>query len=693
MNSNILFQYSPWFILLCILVGVGYAFLMYQKKYTFTKNQQIGLAIVRGVVVTTLCFLLLNPLFKREESNVISPTIVLAIDNSTSAKVIKSDEFISKLRDLASELANENLSIAFRTLTEDNIEAENLDKITFDAKSTNLSQLLASLATDYEGQNLTDVVVISDGIVNAGVSPAFLTYPFRVHTVGVGDTTQKRDVRIIGLYANQVAYVGNTFPIEAEINAYSFAGKQVTALLKKGDQIVDKQLVNFSSEDDIKRVSFKVKEDKEGIQRYRVEVLPIAGEASTKNNRQDTYVEIIDGKEKILLLAMAPHPDIKAFRAIIDKNELYDLTIKVNSSDNFKDLDNIDFDILILHQFPDMEGRSRQFLPKLLARNKPTFFILGAQSDIMTFNGMQEAIGINAQAGRVDQVTAVQNTAFKRYNLSPEQTQILSKFPTMTAPFGDYRPSSRSDVILWQQVGNVVTTRPLLVVNTNVNRKTAVLTGEGVWRWRMEEFDLTNAQVVVDDIVSKAIQLISVKEDKRKLRVYTTLPTYGVDDVISFENEVYNNIYERIFDQPVTLTLTNEKGVAKTFNYTTTADKTSYEVAQLTAGVYRYKATAKVLGKNETAEGQFVVSDVSLEDLNTTADFGLLRAVSQQNNGKFVNYSEIDKLKSIIQAFDRAGKALSTESIDEVISQRWVLILLLLLVTIEWAVRKYLGTY
>lgn len=694
MNTDVLFQYSPWFVLLCVLVGVAYAVFMYQKKYSFTQNQRIGLALVRGLLVSTLCFLLLNPLFKRETLRTIPPTVVIVLDDSRSIKKGKSDKIISKVGVLSESLTENEVSTALKTLSStESIEPENITQIKFDGSVTNISQLLANLSTEYEGQNLTDVIVVSDGIVNAGVSPTFATYPFNIHTVGVGDTTRKKDVRVLGIYANQVAYVGNTFPVEVEVNAFGYAGQQTTVLLKKNDAIIDKQIVRFGNDDEIKRISFTTKETQEGVQRYRVEVLPLAGESSARNNRQDTYVDVIDGKEKILLLALAPHPDVKAIRAILEKNELYELTVKVNSSDNFSDLNNIDFDMLILHQFPDKMGRGRQFLPKLLSRNKPTMFILGGQTDILSFNGMQQALGINPQGNKTDQVTASLNTTFKRFNLTPEQTTILNKFPEMIVPFGDFRNSVQSDVILWQQVGTVNTKKPLLLVNTNVARKTAVLAGEGIWRWRMEEFDLTESQVIVDDIISKTVQLISVKDDKRKLRVYTTLPTYDLEERVIFENEVYNNIYERIYDQQVDLEITNEKGQKKSFNYTIDQSKGSYEVSGLDAGVYRYTAKSTVLGKTETAEGQFVITDVALEEQNTTADHALLRTVSQQNNGQFVKLNDTQSLIDYLQANKSPGKALSSESIDEVISLRWLLVLLLVLATIEWAVRKYLGTY
>jgi hypothetical protein len=44
-------------------------------------------------------------------------------------------------------------------------------------------------------------------------------------------------------------------------------------------------------------------------------------EFTAQNNSRDAYIEVIDGKEKILLLAAAPHPDIKAIKSALEKNE------------------------------------------------------------------------------------------------------------------------------------------------------------------------------------------------------------------------------------------------------------------------------------------------------------------------------------------------------------------------------------
>jgi hypothetical protein len=57
------------------------------------------------------------------------------------------------------------------------------------------------------------VVLMSDGIYNAGISPLYSTFNFPVYTLGIGDTLQHVDVAIKNVSYNKIAYEGNKFPV------------------------------------------------------------------------------------------------------------------------------------------------------------------------------------------------------------------------------------------------------------------------------------------------------------------------------------------------------------------------------------------------------------------------------------------------------------------------------------------------
>lgn len=695
MKSEFIFQSSPWFILLCLLAGGIYAFILYQNKKTFNPLQNRVLAIVRAILVSLLAFLLINPLLRNNKSTIEKPTVVLAIDNSSSMThggQAKLEALKKNLQQLKEIIEAKGVSVEIQSLDEET-DNQNISDIKFTKKRSDLSQMLANIKSSYEGRNLTDVILVSDGIVNEGISPTYGKYNFNIHAVGLGDTTQKRDVKLNAIYANRIAYLSNKFPIQAEVSSYGFQGKSTTVLLKQAGNVIDKQVISFDKQDDLKQVTFYVTAQQKGMQRYTVEVAPLNAEFSTKNNAKDAYIDIVDGKEKVLLVALAPHPDVKALKSIIEKNDLYELTIKIVQSDDLNQIGSQPFDVLILHQLPDIYGMGGNVVSRLLAQGKPTLFVLGNQTNINTFNGMQQTLAIAAQAGKADKVTAKFNNNFNLFNLDGDKLNLLERLPPILAPFGDYKPTAGSEIILYQRVGSLTTPKPLLIANTTSARKSAVLAGEGLWLWRLEEFSLTDKQEIIDEVLMKTLQLISVKDDKRKLRVYPISPDFSIDEKVIFENEAYNDIYERIYNQDIKLDVTDEKGKVRNFSYTTTKDNSRFEITGLPEGVYRYKASTQVLGKGEVVDGQFIVRNTDLENLNTTADFNMLRTLATQNNGKFFVANQLEKLKDFLSANKAPDKVTSVEEMNEFINMKWVFFVLVLLATVEWGLRKYLGSY
>ncbi|MCX6215160.1 VWA domain-containing protein [Spirosoma sp.] len=704
---NFIFQSSPWWILVCLLVGAVYAFAMYQPLPRlvgsgtamggFDKRTTYGLAALRFVVVSFLAFLLLNPLIRSLRTLTEKPKVVLAIDNSESVAAAGRPALtraLTSLQSLQQQLADKGLDVSIRTFG-DSVTNGDLTQLPFTQRTTDLAGLLSGVRSDYEGRNLTDVVLVSDGIFNQGLSPTFGQYPFAVQTIGLGDTIPKKDIQLKGIIANRIAYLGNQFPVKAEVVTNGFQGRSATVVLRQNGKELSRQSVNLGKNDTFDQLTFQATATQKGVQHFVVEVLPQPGEFSTRNNRQDVYIDVIDGKEKVLLLALSPHPDIKALRSILEKNQNYELDIRILTGTPAEATPPADktYDLIIFHQIPDNGSVGTALLQKYLAKNTPVLFVLGNQSSMGPFNTSNPVMQINAQPNQSDKVTGFFNPEFKQLNLDPARLDILAKLPPLLVPYGEFRLQAGSEIVLWQQVGSVRTTKPLLALNVTSPRKTAVLAGEGLWAWRLEEFALTDKQEVVDELIQKVIQLISVKEDRRKLRVYPIRSEFVAGEKVIFETELYNDIYERLFDKPVHLDITDEKGLTRSYNYTPTEANSRFEISRLPEGAYSFKASVTVNNKAEQSTGQFVVRDLQLEAINTTADHGLLRQLSQQTGGQFYNASQTDALVQTLINRPHPARLTSTEEMNELINWRWLFFVVLTLVAVEWGLRKFYGGY
>lgn len=704
MNVQFFTQASPWFTLLCLLVGAGYAFALYQKKSVWSPQINYILAGLRFLLVSFLCFLLLSPFIKQNRNTREKPRVVFAIDNSLSVSLgsdsARSRELLQRLAQTSKQLEGKGVETAVQSFDEGLITGKGaapsqvISSLLFNGNATNLSQLLNKIQTNYEGRNLAGVVLVSDGIYNQGVSPAFLPYPFTIHTIGLGDTIPKKDINLKTVYSNKVAYLGNQFPIVAEVHTTGFSNQNLSVSLKKNGKVLERKSIAIKQNQAVSEVSFRTSSNVKGMQHYTVEAEAQAGEFTTQNNVRDAYVDIIDGKEKILLIALTPHPDIKAIKSVIEKNENYEFVSHiVGTSAEAPAPKEGKYDLIIAHQLPDNYNAGSALVKKYADQGTPIWYILGGQTNTSQLNNLNQSVFVNARVGQMDQVTPSFNPAFSLFKFESDQGNVLQRMPPVSVPFGDYKVSPGSEVILYQRVGSLVTNKPLLVVNTQKDHKSAVMLGEGLWEWRLEEYALTEKQEVVDEIILKLIQYLSSKEDKRKLRVYPVSDEFFDFEKVVFEAEVYNDIYEKLYDQKIRLDITDEKGKTKSYSFTNSESNSRFDISGLPQGVYRYKASATVLGKAQTSEGEFTVKALQLEALNTTADHNLLRQVAQQSNGRFFLPQEINELQRLLTANRPPDVIQSSEELQEIIHLKWIFFLLLALATAEWGIRKYSGDY
>ena len=80
---------------------------------------------------------------------------------------------------------------------------------------------------------------------------------------------------------------------------------------------------------------------------------------------------------------------------------------------------------------------------------------------------------------------------------------------------------------------------------------------------------------------------------------------------------------------------------------------------------------------------------LDLEQLNLVADHALLNTMAQTTSGDMVPYDQTDKLASLLgEREDLKTVIYSHTEYTPMISLPWVLILLILLLTIEWAGRR-----
>lgn len=690
--QRLIFEYSPYYIVLCLAAGVGYAYLLYKAHYTWSKRTNQLLFSLRTVVVFFLAFLLLGPIIKLITNEYERPAWVFLVDSSTSVgEVIDSvgmAKFTSELEATKKIIEGSGYDVKWKDLT-----GNEISKITANAPTSDLNKGIQNVVNEFEGKNLAGVILISDGIYNSGASPLYTPLRMPVYTVGLGDTTARIDLILKNVAFNKVAYQGNKFPLKAQALIQGIENQDVSVTVLKEGKVVSslqkntgvKALVDFD---------FQLDANEKGMQRYDISVKPIAQEVNLRNNAMSIFIEVVDGKKKIVLIAPAPHPDIKALRAVVEKNSNYEFIVHIPG---VEDADAAYLkpgaaELIIFHQAIDLAGKTLPLYTALSKGSSSLLLMIGNQTNVKQLSAYQIPVQFDYR-GQWDEVTPIVNNNFRDFGFSENSNGVFSGYPPVQVPFGKFAYPAKANILLYQRIGSVTTDRPLLFSWEDENKKIAALVGEGFWRWRLSEFADHGNTEMFDELFSKLIQYLSTQEDKRKFRSFPLQNEFSEAEPVVIESQVYNELFELVYGNAIQLELRDEQGRITNYSYTISPGGSRYRIGGLKEGVYRFKASTRLNDKIEEVNGQFLVKSQNLEAQNLTADFSLLRKLSLETNGKFYHADQLSVLASDLEKTKAASLIHSEESFNQLINIKWVFFLLLILISVEWFLRKYMGSY
>ena len=667
---------SAWWLPVILLISATLSYFLYaSKSVPWNRTQNWSLFGLRALAIFLILLLFLEPSIKKIENWTEKPIVVLAIDNSVSVKARGADtvSIKKKLSELELALIDQDIEVRKMNLSKD-------DSIKFNKNTTALSELFTDIDEIPSEDNLVSTILITDGIFNRGESPLYRSYLQPVFTVGMGDTIPPKDVSISRASFNKITYKGNQTPIRIEVRQEGFYEVETKILLQEGSKILDEKVLEFKS--GVQEVEFLLSSEKEGL-RHLVASLPTLPEESTiENNRIDIFLEVIDGRQKILITALAPHPDIKAIRASLEATDSYTTELFIPSI--HEDFPNDIYDVIIYH------GHSTKLDTK--ATSQPgVWHILSPSSAVEYLSDDINYLSIEKLSKNPDKVTGSFNQNFSKFKI--EDPEVFESFPPIDVPFGNYQVSSNAEVLMFQKLGSTLTDKPLMVVDDSGDRKSAVLVGQNIWQWKFQEAAINNSSEQFDNFITKTIQFLSVKNDKKQFSFKNRVATYKSSQSILFDAEVYNDIYERIYDNEINITITDEAGNAISYDFVDSRYNTAFKAPSLPEGIYQYTASVRIGDELFTEQGEFLVENVNVEYQNLTANHRLLRNLSAKTNGSFLPFKDVDQLPKIIQDRDFKPVMKSNEGFNELIKSWWYFLLIFLLFSSEWTLRRYWGGY
>jgi hypothetical protein len=672
-NHNILY------ILGSVILALLVALFQYIHKSNHN-NIKWYLAILRFVTIFLLLLLLVNPKFDKDLVKNIKPTLVLAVDNSQSIKYLNKDS-LSKFS-VQTLLGSSELSEKFEIIAYTFGEHLNQSSVVnFDEEKTNINKALQDIQAIFESQ-ISPIVLISDGNQTIGTNYVNKSKKINkaVFPLVLGDTMNMSDLKIQKINNNKYTYLNNKFPVEI---ICSYVGNKTVSsnlIISSENNIIHKEQINFSSDNNSKIITPLIKSSKVGRQSYKVYLKPIQNEKNKINNFKKFSIETIDQFSKVAIISTMSHPDIGALKTSIETNK--QRSVEVFSPNEYISSKNV-YSVVILYQ-PNI--KFKRVFDLIQKMNNNALIVGGTSTDWTFLNEIQSDFFL--EISRKEELVKGQiNTDFTSFDISAYN---FKSYPPLNTKFGEISINSKFETLLNKYRDDKFISDPLWFTFENNESRNSVILGEDLWKWRMQSFIQESNFITFDSFISKTIQYLDDKKQNNRLVIDYKSIYDGKQDLL-ITAQYYNKNYELDLNAEISVKFKNNI-TGDLIEVPMNINTYFYEIDLniLESGSYSFEVN--VNNEMHNKSGIIEILEFNIEEQLVNVNIDDLKQLSVDTGGKLFSSSQVNELiKQLISDIRFKSIQKTTKKSVHLLDITLVLFLLFTSISLEWFIRKYNG--
>ncbi len=655
------------------LTGFILAFALSAFQYLY-KRKAPFLFLLRFLTYSILILLLLNPKIEKKQKIVHRPELYILADNSSSIKKQQAGKQVDKL---IANIKKSNLSKKYNLhFFQFSDHLKTLDSLTYSESKTAIGQVIDELKLWHQKERKAPVILISDGQNNSGNDYLFSVSnkPFQIYPVVTGDTTYHNDIKIDLLNVNPYVFKGNQFSLEIFVSGNLKKEIQTQLKIIENKSIIASKKIRLSPDKPAVKTDFLLDGKTKGLHQYTAYLTPVKNEKNTLNNRKIFSVEVIENKQKIILISDIIHPDIGALKRSLKTNPYIDFVIKKPSANiRFSD-----YNTFVLYQ---PTSNFNTVVDKILKLNKPWLIITGTHTD-WNFINQKKLFFRKDFSGSNEVFFPYQNKKFSLFKLPGIN---WDDFPPLRDKYGKIYLQTTSETALLSKVQGIATNEALFAFQSE--KKQAVLFGENLWQWFIQA-GIKEQKKALQELWLQTFRYLNLNQNFDRLQV-NYRHQYFQGNTIKISARFLNENLEPD-DKARPIIILKKSNGKQQIPMLSSGDFYEVNLSNLPPGNYSFSIQNqdKSLRKN----GAFRVLSYGLEDKNLQADVKKLSALAQKTNGKIITPAQIDELINELIKTKKFPASVNYQiQQNGLIDIKWLLFLLVLLLSLEWFVKKLRG--
>lgn len=348
-----------WLVLLAGLVVLAVG-VFYSTVYAYLgRRRMAALLLLRFCAILALLLILFKPAVSYTPGGPgVKLSLPVLVDRSASMNAIDHADLPNRYRQAVEALAAQSERMAWhfrvgwyhfakRVQAVDRGEELAALSPAEAADGTDIALALRRAAAGVGAEELAGVVLISDGLHNAGgdVLEAAGESPTPVDVIGVGAETQRasgqRNVRVLGADAPLQAVRNNVTTVTARLRLTAWANIATkVALMESGREVASQQVLADSNAQDLRvQLEWTPGEPPAGaeppdVRKLKLLVQPNPAEAVADDNAAELHVLVTEPSVRVLYVEGTMRPEYKFLRRALAKDPNIQLISMVRSREN-----------------------------------------------------------------------------------------------------------------------------------------------------------------------------------------------------------------------------------------------------------------------------------------------------------------------------------------------------------------------
>ncbi len=739
-------QSIPWWLTIVVAAAVAAAaFLEYRRPLApLTVVQRGVLVALRVLILASLVVVLLRPVAMLPPTGSRDAIVPVLVDASRSMRLNDADgrARIDRAADLLKRDLLPSLNRQFTTelfAVGDGIAPAAADRLSADARRTDLGGALAAIRDRYRGQRVAGIVLLSDGGDTTGQGAS--RGPGKsgadgppVYTVGLGSAEGLRDREVLGIHTGdpQLDHASVDLHVTAVSSGFGRAPFQVR-VLANGQLLDTRRLVPQADGSPIDAV-FTVSPNPQAATVYTAEIPADDGELVRENNARSVLVSPAGRKRRVLAIEGAPGFEHSFMtRALaLDPGLEIDTVTRKGKNDQGQDTFFVQAapgrSAALTGGFP--ASRDKLFAyDALVVANVEGDFFTRAQLSMMAEFVSDRGGGLLVLGGRsftqrglagtpLEEVLPVElndrRGALVRASYTPADLQphnkvtlttegqahpIMRIAPTVeesrkawmampalaaAAPLGGPRPGATVLAVSAAPDGSV---HPLIAVQRYGRGRSMVFAGEASWRWKMM---MASTDRSYEFFWRQATRWLSSQAPDPVEVTVPDAPEPG--DAISVDVDARDTSFAAVPDATVDASWTPPGGqpqALKLRRADAASGRFTAAVRPMQPGLYRVHADARrgstPLG---SADRWMFVGGADREFTEPRLNEGWLRRAARDSGGRYVRAADAGRIAGWLRAAVPQNAAPERRDLWH---EPWSFAIIVLLLSAEWILRRRWG--